>query len=1695
MNSVTILDTKAQTYLDTMIDPLVPSTTELWEDKAFADAEMGAKVTESLDRLKLIAIQYCSPYSKHYHNEEVKQQIMNALNFILANKYGPSKPASTPSNWWDWQIGAPKSLVDLAILFDSELPKEVKSDITKTIDRFVPKANYRLNSSLVETGANLIDKIAIVIKRAALDENEERLQHAKECIAPLFSYSSTGDGYYPDGSFIQHGNIPYNGSYGYVLLNELANSIIMLNLTENPLDEEQIKFFEDKLLRHYIPFISYGGNVVDSVRGRAVSRKVQQGDTMGMQMMGVLLQYADTGASKETKEAIYHQLKGIINEKFNEKQTQDFSVLAYSDYLRVMNLKENDEITAQQRNTFQVYSYMDRIVSNREGYTFTLAANSNRMCTEQGNSENLLGRYQGQGYTQIYNNDISQYNKDYNATVDQYRLSGVTTAHQDLGFNTPGQSKWSGGTTLDGINGTSGFILTGDKQLTYLSGGFGSENNTGVTSGITARKSYFVFGDRIVYLGSDINNLNTDPEVDYVETIVENRKTIEGMQLSVDGQTVVNENGTMTITNPKTAYLSGKTSENGLGYIFLEDAQLDVKKETRSGTWNDVNKIAKFTDYTPVSNDYISMAVNHGQTPQNATYSYVILPHASEKEVIAYQNNPTIQVLSNTIEVHAVQDMVTGQTAFNFFEAGHVQDVTVDKPVSIVMDKKENSESFAFAISDPTRTLTEATVTIQNVNTNHLGVLSENAKVINKEGNSITLKVTFTSKDGQPVKVSLGTIFESQSVNYADVKNGATEATASSVVQNSATAQRLPKFANDGNSTTRWASAYTTGQSIPEENDEWLAIDLGMEREISQANISWEAAKAKEYKLLGSLDGENYFELYHFKEGDSAKVGRNDKLTFNPTKVRYVKMQGIERNQLNGIYYGGYSIYELEVYNKVSLTDSLETAQMLLERYDDVKAFASETVYNTVKTDLLNAIQAAEDLMDQGAAYNDEDLTRITNELDIASRKFDQAVKHVEEIIITSDNITLSKNEGKQLHVEIHPSDAFIQDVRWESDDKNIVKVDENGYIQAVGTGVTKIRAIALDNQMSDEIEVTVDTKVTGIQLNKTSVIINRNESEILKAEVQPADALNQKVLWSSSNEDVATVDENGNVTAHKVGSAIISATTVDGNYTATCSVQVDAQITSENLMIGATASASSTVAANGVTPQGAVDQNYSTRWASNYKNISVEEAEEQWLVAELPEARTMNQIKLTWFSETIYGKEYKILGSVDGVNYEEMVHITDGKNKTVTLNFDDTTVKYVKFQGIKRTGTTGGYGIVEFEAYYNMKLNETLTEARELLNKYPTDIVSSLKEYQDLVDAIHRVDELVEGNDYSDAELKEALDTLKQAMDNFVAVIVEVEDIEVVASINLKLNQNYQITAEFKPADATDKRLIFESRNPEIVMVDQNGNVKAISSGTTVITVKTYNGKISKEIDVTVATNTKPYIKANDVVIEEGSMFNPLDYASASDKEDGVLTLTNENIKFNNVNVKQPGIYQVTYIVQDSDGNVVEKTINVEVKEMYKVTSITTPEGITVRGLFVSTDKVNSYDITDQCKDFDDQKVLIAYSIHVEHDITGLPVYEIRIPFTESTEGLGVYRLNESYQPIEFIVEENEIVIKTSIFGNFVLTQKVEEETEKPTNPDQPGDSADTSDSSHVVFSTYAVVISGVTIAYLANKKRKENM
>lgn len=165
---------------------------------------------------------------------------------------------------------------------------------------------------------------------------------------------------------------------------------------------------------------------------------------------------------------------------------------------------------------------------------------------------------------------------------------------------------------------------------------------------------------------------------------------------------------------------------------------------------------------------------------------------------------------------------------------------------------------------------------------------------------------------------------------------------------------------------------------------------------------------------------------------------------------------------------------------------------------------------------------------------------------------------------VTLDKTSLSIEAGQtaQLTATVQPGYADNQAVTWSSSDNNVVSVDATGKITANAKGSATITVTTADGGKTATCTVTVTepaapVAVTGVTLNKNNTTIYTGRTETLTATIQPADATNKAVTWTSDNTGVATVN-NGVVTGVSVGSATITAKTADGGFTATCTVTVE---------------------------------------------------------------------------------------------------------------------------------------------------------------------------------------------------------------------------------------------------------------------------------------------------------------------------------------------------------------------------------------------------------------------------------------------------------------------------------------------------------------------------------------------------------
>lgn len=186
----------------------------------------------------------------------------------------------------------------------------------------------------------------------------------------------------------------------------------------------------------------------------------------------------------------------------------------------------------------------------------------------------------------------------------------------------------------------------------------------------------------------------------------------------------------------------------------------------------------------------------------------------------------------------------------------------------------------------------------------------------------------------------------------------------------------------------------------------------------------------------------------------------------------------------------------------------------------------------------------------------------------VTYKSYDATCK-VTVLPIEATSLTLNKTEeimniGETISLEakIEPENTTHKDVKWESNNPNIVSVrnDEVFGGKAVVTALQEGEAIitASVGSITATCKITVNpTKLEGISFDQAEKTVKEGESFVLTPVFTPENASNKKVIWTSSNQSIATVDQGGKVSTHSFGECIIKAISEDGGFEAICKVIV----------------------------------------------------------------------------------------------------------------------------------------------------------------------------------------------------------------------------------------------------------------------------------------------------------------------------------------------------------------------------------------------------------------------------------------------------------------------------------------------------------------------------------------------------------
>ena len=666
-----------------------------------------------------------------YQNQDMLKDITNILDFLCGSCYTAK---SQTDNWWTWEIGIPKDLIPALILIYDGLTEEQVMAYTETLYFFQPDPFHEGVINTASThgqgyreaqGANIIDCSTTAVGLGALREDNELVYLGMLASSQTFVIQNVEDsaqiaangynsGFYPDGSYLDHIKVPYLGAYGIEFMKGGAKIPSLLAGTPWKYPEQVQDNLESYIVEGFGNGM-YKGMMLDCLKGRSVSRPASSNQAAGREAMMIILQIVDS-FSQEAKETTLSALKAWLEE---DEGFIDSLVGAENMAIK-KKAKEILEDTSIQSNIAPVhksYPLMDRVVHRTKDYLFALSMYSERIQnTEIMNDENRFGWHQNNGMTYIYDED-NQYTENYWNTVNPLRLPGTTVVPVNIGTGKPDGSgfaqggdfcskeSWVGGTSI-GNYGVSGMSFSGETQ------GIAGDAPVSYAPDLKGKKSWFMFDDEMVCLGAGITNKNMELPV---ETTIENKKLRKdgSNQLLVNGEKTeipVKEANVKELVE-RTADVSGTSFEQvnwahlegnqsvGTGYYFPEEnTEIQVRRGQTTGSWKDVG-----TFEGESTENYLEMWVDHGQNPENASYSYVLLPETSAEETENYAQAPKVTILENSSEVQAVRHETLKIIGTNFWQeqGGSVEGITSDKAASVMLQETEQG-TVKISVSDPT---------------------------------------------------------------------------------------------------------------------------------------------------------------------------------------------------------------------------------------------------------------------------------------------------------------------------------------------------------------------------------------------------------------------------------------------------------------------------------------------------------------------------------------------------------------------------------------------------------------------------------------------------------------------------------------------------------------------------------------------------------------------------------------------------------------------------------------------------------------------------------------------------------------------------------------------------------------------------------------------------------------------------------
>ncbi|MBR5518709.1 MAG: hypothetical protein IKV86_06770 [Clostridia bacterium] len=664
--------------------------------------------------------------------KQCRNDIIYALMFMrekhLSNNMYPL--AGTP-RFTSFRITTFYKMCTSFILMENDLPKQVVYD---TLMEFCARNRY--------AEADYTNRFWLTtphILTAVILEDDVRLNHGYRYLNQCFTEVRKGEehpmntnGFYDDGSFPYHGGLAYNLGYGQSFV--ISASELISVTKDTVFDISKVHSFDNMykwIKTAWLPFI-YKNMKMKMVVGREAPY------ASGRHPVAAMLLIADNAPPEIRAELMGYikpAIEGVESQFYTHKYFPVFRSLSYPYIIEKIDgiINETKNVEGVETTTYNKFYYnMDRVVHMQDGWMFGLAMSSARTAKYESSNttpvSSLTEWYISDGMTYLHNDDV-QYLSPWwkgdpyflsGTTVDDVERSTVQTMSMSEAEWGKPENLWAGGATT----GTIGVAAY--------------ENGNRFVTGLDALKSYFMFEDYVVCLGTGITagsgvvgrtgNAYTVVErrqlvEEASENVAEGAPTVGYEDVIVDGEKLpVEFDNKEVYENPEYIWV-----EKNTGYVFTGDNTVSLKRE--------------------VENNYsfLKVVAEHGANVKEDTYGYTILPLATAEETAEWAKNPDVEIIEQSNTMHAVKQKSTGIVMANIFKTTTLEGIKFETPCTVIIVPEADGKMIY--VADPTQKSDEVSMLFPS----KVSVSGEYAKA---NGKSVTVTVRKRPGDTYSFKVS-----------------------------------------------------------------------------------------------------------------------------------------------------------------------------------------------------------------------------------------------------------------------------------------------------------------------------------------------------------------------------------------------------------------------------------------------------------------------------------------------------------------------------------------------------------------------------------------------------------------------------------------------------------------------------------------------------------------------------------------------------------------------------------------------------------------------------------------------------------------------------------------------------------------------------------------------------------------------------